>query len=77
MLSFTTVARVVQWIERFPPEEEVVGSTPTASTKISFNSMKSIELKTASQTATLFDSQISVISKNLFFRFWVFIRIFE
>ena len=28
---FHFFARVAQWIERFPPEEEVAGSTPAAS----------------------------------------------
>lgn len=33
-MSSTLYARVAQWIERFPPEEEVAGSTPAASTNI-------------------------------------------
>ena len=30
----TFYARVAQWIERFPPEEEVAGSTPAVSIQI-------------------------------------------
>ena len=32
-LAVVLNARVAQWIERLPPEQEVAGSTPAASTK--------------------------------------------